>query len=1293
MVLAWRAAGRLDRELLGRALTQLVAGHELLRTAFVAEEDTVRQVVTEGWQPWVEMLDLRGLRDKDAALTRWLDEAAGKRFDLTSGRLLRAAVADLGAQGHALLLCVHHLVIDGESVPVLLAELERYYRSAVTGETAAPPAVQYRDFVASQTARQDTARRKDELAYWQRKLADAPPNLDFPAPAQAGPDGAVRVPLPADLLDRMRSLQAQHGVTWFMAFGAALAVALHRWTGQRTVTMGVPISTRDPASFAELLGPCLNTIVLRSDLTASATLDDALHAMRAEMLGAREHAGAPFEEVVNRLAPVREVGRTPYIDVTLNMSLRSARRAVLDDVELTPLFFDSLWSHDAKFGLTLTVAEQDGELTAVLSYQGRRVAATDAAALADSLARLLTGLTEATHGRSPEVTATIAADDRVQYRHFVAAQIALRDTAQRRSELAYWENKLAGAPTYVEFIGPAEPGPHGAVTIPLCANLLERLRVVQGRSGVTPFIVAATALVALLHRWTGQTDVVISSPIANRDDPAFAELLGPCLNTVVLRSRLAADATFLDLLHGMRSEVLGAFEHASAPFEDVVGRLNPQRRPGRTPYADVSLTFSAKPGEPASLAGRPLRAANISRDGAGYIGKLGLTVALEQSGTQLSGVVAYRGDRFRRDDVERFATLLGRLLELMPDNLHQPAAALDVVADEIAQLRRWERGPEPELMTPVPALVLRHGRDRASAPAVASLRGTLTYQELVERARALAARIRPRLRGTGSVVALLLERGEDFTVAMLGAWLAGAAFCPVDPSWPDSRVRFVLDDLDAPVLLTDHAGAARSGSTPVLRVDQPDETDGIADADDPEWSAESTAYVIYTSGTTGDPKGVVVTHGGLARLIQWTVRSYAIGTSDRCSHLLSVGFDASQWEVWYTLGAGACLVSHEAPVVASTVGGWLDQHRVSVAFLATPLAEAVWAAGTGPKRLRQLFIGGAPLSDWPPQGLPYPVCNAYGPTESSVVAMVHDLETAARPPLNRIGRPIAGVRVHVLDPQGRRCLVGVTGEICLAGGGLAVGYLRRPELTADKFRSVELDGHPLRIYRTGDLGRWLADGTVEYLGRADRQLKIRGHRIEPGEVEQLLLRQPEVAQAVVHGDPRQVPALVAYVTPSEPGRTDTARLLARLRSSLPAYMVPEAVVWLVELPLGTNGKVDVARLPRPVRADLVGGDGFTVPAGELERRIAALWSDVLGNTSIGAHDNFFDIGGNSLTLAKLHSRLVADLDRDIPIVDLFEHPTVAALAVALENGEGPARARPRRVARPVRRGRGTVDGT
>ncbi|WNG18185.1 amino acid adenylation domain-containing protein [Cystobacter fuscus] len=1292
VVLAWKAAGKLEGELLGRALTQLVAGHELLRTAFVADDDTVRQVVNGGWRPEVEMLDLRASRDPDAGLARWLDEAANRRFDLASGRLLRVAVADLGARGHALLLCLHHLVIDGESVPVLLAELDRYYRAAVAGETAAPPAVQYRDFVAAQEALQDTARRKAELDYWQRKLAGAPASLAFPTPVPAGPNGAVRVPLPADLPERLKPLQTQHGVTWFMAFGAALAVALHRWTGQRTVTLGVPVSTRDPASFAGLLGPCLNTLVLRSDLAADATLGDALNAMRAEMLGALEHAGAPFEEVVNRLSPARGVGHTPFIDVTLNMNLRSARRASLGGAELTPLFFDSLWSHEAKFGLTLTVAEQDGELTAMLSYQGQRVSAADAEALAGNIARLLGEFTQPPRGRSSKGITTSATDDRVQYRHFVAAQLALRDSVQRRNDLAYWENKLAGAPAYVEFSAPVEPGPHGFVTIPLRANLLERLRPLQARYGVTPFIVAATGLVALLHRWTGHADVVISNPIANRDNTDFAELLGPCLNTVVLRSQLARDATFLDVLHGMRAEVLEAFEHAEAPFEEVVERLNPRRRPGRTPYADVSLTFSAAPAQPASLAGRPLQAADISHAGAGYAGKLGLTVSFALDGTKLSGAVAYHGARYRPDDVERFATMLGRLLELMPDHLDQPVAALDVAEDELAQLRRWERGPEPEPMTPVPALVLRHGRDRASAPAVESLRGTLDYQGLVGRARALAARIRPRLRGADPVVALLLPRGEDFTVAMLGTWLAGAAFCPIDPAWPDSRVRFVLGDLDAPVLLTDEAGAARSGSVPAIRVDETDATGGSTEADDPDWSAGSTAYVIYTSGTTGEPKGVVVTHGGLAQLIQWTARRYAISGRDRCSHLLSVGFDASQWEVWYTLAIGACLVPHEAPVVASTVGAWLDQHRIDIAFLSTPLAEAVWRAGNGPKGLRWMFIGGAALSEWPPPGLRYGVCNAYGPTENTVVATVHDLEAEPRPPINRIGRPIAGVRLLVLDPQGRRCLVGVPGEICLAGGGLAAGILRRPDLTADRFRSVELDGESIRIYRTGDLGRWLTDGTVEYLGRADRQLKLRGYRIEPGEIEQVLLRQPEVAQAVVHGDPRQTPALVAYVIPSQADRTDTARLLARLRSSLPAYMVPEAVVWLTELPLNTSGKVDVARLPRPARADLVGGSGFIAPGSELERRIAAVWSEVLGTQEVGAHDNFFDLGGNSLSLARLHGRLVAELGRDIPIVDLFEHPTVAALATALENGEQLAPVRPRRAARPVRRGRGTTDG-
>ncbi|MBH1934821.1 amino acid adenylation domain-containing protein [Streptomyces sp. AV19] len=1270
--LAWRVDGRLDARVLEDALARLVEGHEILRTAFRPEGDRVRQVVLAPWRPVLEAP--AGDAPEDAA-TAWLDAAARDPFDLGSGRLLRAALAD-GPHGQALALFLHHLVVDGESVPVLLRELERCYRDALAGVPSAPPALQYRDRSEGRPAAAD-------LDFWQERLAGAPAYTDFPAPARPGPDGAVRVPLPADLPARLRPVTDAHGASWFMAFGAALSVALHRWTGRPSLTLGVPVSTRGP-KFAGLLGPCLNTVVLRSDHAAGATVLDALRAMRAEVLDAFEHGRAPFDEVLSRLRPERVPGRTPYADVALNMNLRSDRRAVLGDAELRPLTADSLWAHEAKFGLTLTVAEQDGALEAMLSYQGDRVAPADATALAASVAELLG---ELAGGQREIPTAT-------PYRAFVEAQRAARGGAAHEAGLAHWQERLAGAPAYTDFPAPPPGAPHGIVAAAFTAGLGERLRTLQERHGFSPFMAVTAGLAILLNRRTGRDDVVISSPMTNRDRPGLADVLGPCLNTVALRTRFGPGTTVREALEAARTEVLGAFEHADVPFEDVVDRLNPPRRPGRTPYADVSLAFGTAPGR-RSVGGSTLRPVALDGEGASYTGKLGLTVALTLDGDRLDGRLAYDGGRFRRADVEGIAEGLGAVLDLLPDSLDVPVAGLDLTtAKETDRIRRWERGPEPGPLTTVPELVLEQAGIRPDAPAVETADGTTDYRALVERARALAGALRPHLPADGGgTVALLLERGADYPAGMLAAWFAGAAFCPVDPSWPAARQEFVLGDVRADVLVTSPAGPRPAAFTgPVVEVTKTGVTKTeVTKTGDPAslpdtWSPDAPAYVIYTSGTTGTPKGAVIRHGGLADLVRWSADAFGIVPGDRCSHLLSVSFDSSQQEVWQALANGACLVPHEERVVPAALGGWLDGRRVDVAFLATALAEAVWSTGGGPRGLRWMAFGGAALSQRPPRGLPYRLMNSYGPTENTVASTEHEVDAAGDAPLNCVGRPLPGTRLLVLDDGGRRCPAGTTGEIHLAGRGLAVEYLGRPELTAERFRTVEPDGEPLRVYRTGDLGRWLADGTVEYLGRADRQLKIRGYRVEPGEIEHFLLRQPEVAHAAVTGDPHRTPALVGYVT-ARNGRTpDTDALLRRARAELPEFMVPEALVVLPALPLTTSGKVDHAALPAPERADLVGTGGYVSPGTGTERRVAALWSGVLGLERVGAHDNFFDLGGNSLALAKLHGRLATEFGRELPITALFEHTTVAALARLLDadGTTGHDDTSPRR---PVRSGR------
>jgi len=1013
-----------------------------------------------------------------------------------------------------------------------------------------------------------------------------------------------------------------------------------------------------------MLGPCLNTVVLRS--TEQPDLLAAVGAMRAETLDAFEHADAPFDQVLHRLRPERVPGRSPYTDVVLNMSLRGDRRGQLGAAELTPLYADSLWSLEAKFALTLTLVEDQGELNLVLSYQGAQVSARDAQELARTIGSLLEEMA------APRVA---------QYRDFLAAEQAARTSSQYEKALVYWGRRLTGAPAHLKLPAPKEPEPHGTVNLAVSAGVGAQLLQLRDEQGISPFMAASAAVAITLHRHYRCDDVVLSSPITNRNRPGLAEVFGPCLNTVALRSHIADGATVSQVLHRMREETLNAFAHSAVQFEDVVDRLNPPRKPGRTPYGDVSLAFATASSTPRSIGGRALEAVPIDAAGSAFTAKLGLTINLVHAGDRLSGHISYHGGIFSRTDVERIAAALVKVLDLVAGDVETPIDLIDLTTGEdLDGIRIWEYGGDPGPASTVPALVQVQAALRPDAPAIESKRGVLSYRRLFERAQAIAEALRPHLISAEPVVALGLERGEDFVTGMLGAWLAGAAVCPVDSAWPVARREFVLGDVHADVMLTGDEFPGLPVINPALVPAAP-----LTSTSTPAIAPDSVAYVIYTSGTTGKPKGVVVRHGGLANLARSCGKTLGLGEGDRCSHLLSVAFDSSQMEVWQALCHGACLVPHEGQVAATELVGWLDAKNVTITFLATALAEAVWNAGRVPRTLRWMAIGGAALSKAPPADLPYRLLNSYGPTEGTVAVSEQIVHPANGAPVNSIGRPLPGVRMFVLDSDFGRCDVGVPGEIMLAGPGIALGYLNRPELTVRQFVTVHIDDEPVRVYRTGDLGRRLPTGAVEYLGRIDRQLKIGGYRVEPGEVEDFLLRQPEVAQAVVTGQADRSPALVGYVTPAPGAHPETVELLRRARTELPSFLVPGAVIVLDTFPLTSNSKVDISALPQPTRDDVLGTAGYASPANLTEQRVAALWAAVLGVPRVGVHDNFFDLGGNSLALAKLHSRIRTTFGTDLPITILFEHTTVSAQARALRADTGsPVSQTPRRSRRAGR---------
>lgn len=380
--LAWEVAGRLDPDRLRAALGRLVAAHEILRTRFVEDDDGLSVQLREPWVPQLELLDLR---EAPTGMMDWLDATVRQPFDLESGQLLRAALGELGDGRQVLLLCLHHMVIDGESVPLLLAELDRYY----TTPDRPRPVVQYREFAAHQQRQRGTDAWNADLLYWESTLQGASPDTPLPAPEQPEPNGAFQIPLPAGLLDSLQAVQSQLRVSWFMVAATALAVTLHRWTGLDDVTFGSPTANRDQPPFDELLGPCLNTVVLRSQVTANSTLRDALMQMRDQALDAMEHQSVEFDDVVTRLKPARRFGRTPYTNVTLNMNLLDDHAAVLDGTGLTPVLDDSLRSTYAKFGLTVTIAQRDGRLIALVAHRGDQLTAEHARELTDEFADLL----------------------------------------------------------------------------------------------------------------------------------------------------------------------------------------------------------------------------------------------------------------------------------------------------------------------------------------------------------------------------------------------------------------------------------------------------------------------------------------------------------------------------------------------------------------------------------------------------------------------------------------------------------------------------------------------------------------------------------------------------------------------------------------------------------------------------------------------------------------------------------------------------------------------------------------
>ncbi|MFE6524065.1 non-ribosomal peptide synthase/polyketide synthase [Streptomyces sp. NPDC057794] len=833
--------------------------------------------------------------------------------------------------------------------------------------------------------------------------------------------------------------------------------------------------------------------------------------------------------------------------------------------------------------------------------------------------------------------------------------------------LTYWKEHLAGLETLdlpTDRPRPAVRTHRGAsVRLALPRDTTRRLTRVGRDRQATLFTTLVAAAQAYLARLTGGEDITVGTVTSGRDRAEVQHLVGFFVNTLVLRSRVRPDRPFPEFLDAVRDTVLDAFAHQEAPFEQVVDEVQPVRDTSRTPLFQVMVVLQNAPAAALDLPGLQVTDVDSELRHAAF----DLTLEFAETGTgELHGVLTYNTDLFEAATAERMADQLATLLTAVADDPDRPLGSLPLATDETLKtvLDHGRGTARPVPAATLPELFERQAARTPDAVALADADGReLTYAQVERAANRLAHRLIAQGVGPERIVAVALPRSAETVVAQLAVTKAGGAFLPVDPDYPRQRREFMLRDAEARLVLDDPAAVWDAAG--------PDTAPTDADRAAP-LTVDHPAYVIYTSGSTGTPKGVTVTHRGLAAFAAAAADRYDAGPGDRVLHFASPSFDASVLELCVSLLSGATLLTgEEGPLVGERLAQALAEREVTHTLIPPAALATVDPATAGAlPHLRTLIVGAEAcpahlVERWAPGRR---MINSYGPTEATVVATWTGPLTpgTGAPP---IGRPAGATRVHVLDAALRPVPPGITGELYVSGPGLARGYLGRPGLTASRFVADPFGAPGARMYRTGDLARWDTDGELRFAGRADDQVKLRGFRIEPAEIESALRAGPLVRDAVVTvrgagGDPdgRSGGRLVAYVVPAEGPLEDlpVPRLRDHLAGLLPPHMIPSAFVPLAHLPLTPNGKIDRGALPEPGPTHTATGP-HTPPRTDTERRIARIWSDVLGVARVGAHDNFFHLGGDSILSMQVVSRLRRD-GLHLTTRDLFTHQTLAELA-------------------------------
>jgi len=886
----------------------------------------------------------------------------------------------------------------------------------------------------------------------------------------------------------------------------------------------------------------------------------------------------------------------------------------------------------------------------------------------------------------------------IQYADFAVWQRQWLQGKELEEQLTFWKEQLRNISTLELPTDRPRPSVQtfcGAVhTVEFPKSLTEALWGLSRKEGVTLFMTLLAGFQSLLHRYTGQEDIVVGTPIANRNRAEIEGLIGFFVNTLVMRTDTSGDPAFRELLKRVRKTALGAYAHQDLPFEKLIMELQPERDLSRNPLIQVMFALQNFPFSDLDLTGLAIGKIEIK----GTSTKFDLEIYLRETEEGLKGELVYNTDLFDSATIERMAGHYQMMLEGIVADPDQRLSELPLLteAERHQLLVEWN---DTEVEYPrdkcVHELFEEQVERTPDAIAVVFEDQQLTYRQLNSRANQLAHYLMRKGVGPEVLVGICVERSLEMVIGILGILKAGGAYVPLDPTYPKERLSFMLDDARVPVLLTQQRLVKELPTHGAVVICLDADWGAVIAQENKENTvsgvkADNLAYVIYTSGSTGQPKGVLIEHQALASHCLTIIDHYQLRHSDRVLQFASLNFDASLEQMLPTLSVGASLCLRDRDLWTS---GEFHQKVAELGLTVVNLSPAYWQQwihillhsrnAAHSSQIRLVICGGdilhaESLRLWAQTPLRSArLLNAYGPTETTITATTFEVsqwvDHACSDLQIPIGRPLGNRQIYILDSQRGLVPIGVPGELHIGGSGLARGYLHRPELTAEKFIPNPFSKEKgARMYKTGDLARYLPDGNIEFLGRIDNQVKIRGFRVELGEIEAVLVQHPSVVEAIVIARKDQLDdkQLVAYVVFRKRSSVTNHEMRNFLRQKLPDYMTPSAFVMMDSLPLTPSGKIDRRALPAP-DVERPGAEDFSVaPRSPIEEVVAGIWCEILGRNEVSVRDNFFELGGHSLLATQVISRLRKVFEVDLPLRTLFESPTVEELAFALLQREG-----------------------